>query len=375
MSAAQGHCTDQFEGVRQAFEANLENGQDVGASVCVIRGDEVVVDLWGGFRDEARTTPWTADTLVNVWSSTKTTTFLAILMLADRGELDIDAPVSRYWPEFAAAGKETITVRHLLNHTAGLSGWTDVPQPEQLADWELCTSRLAAQEPWWSDRNQSGYHALTQGYLLGEVVRRITGKSFGAFLATEIAGPLGADFHVGLSPDNDARVAPVIPIEMAGMDAIPHDSLAYRTLTSPLLNPFMANESWWRHAEIPAANGHGNAKSLATIQHVISNGGEYRGVRLLSDKGIDPIFHPVTQGTDAVLNIGLAFGTGYGLGTPTIPIGPDSCFWAGFGGSLIVMNRALKLTVAYDMNAMRAGLVGDTRGFGLVMAAAAAAMA
>lgn len=375
MSLSQGFTTDRFASVRENFEANLASGQDLGASVCVMHGDEVVVDLWGGHRDEAKTTPWTEDTLVNVWSSTKTMTFLAILMLADRGLLEIDAPVARYWPEFAAAGKADITVRHLLNHTAGLSGWTDVPAPEQLADWELCVGRLAAQEPWWSDRQQSGYHALSQGYLLGEVVRRITGLSFGTFLRDEVASVLGADFHVGLSPADDHRVAPVIPADLSGFDAINQDSVAFRTLTSPLLNPHMANEAWWRHAEIPAANGHGNAKSIATIQHVISNGGEVNGHRFVSRETLETIFSPVTTSTDLVLGLELNFGTGYGLQTTQLPIGPRSCFWAGFGGSLIVMNADLNLTVGYDMNVMRSGLVGDTRGFGLVMAATMAAMA
>ena len=159
---------------------------------------EPVVDIWGGFVDEEHTAPWREDTLTNVWSTTKTMTFLCALMLADRGELDFHAPVAEYWPEFAAAGKEQVQVRHLMGHTAGLPGWDEPLAAEELADWDRCTSLLAAQAPWWEPGTASGYHAVTQGYLIGEVVRRITGETIGSWFAREVATPLGADFHIGL---------------------------------------------------------------------------------------------------------------------------------------------------------------------------------
>ncbi|MFM8861148.1 MAG: serine hydrolase domain-containing protein, partial [Acidimicrobiia bacterium] len=192
-----GTIDERFAAVGALFERNLESGADVGASVCVLHRGEPVVDLWGGWVDEDHTRPWEADTIVNVWSTTKTMTFLVALMLADRGELDLHAPVARYWPEFAAEGKGDITVANILAHTAGLPGWSDPVRPEQLPDWDECCRRLAAQAPWWEDRTRSGYHALTQGYLIGEIVRRVTGTTIGSFFAAEVAAPLGADYFIG----------------------------------------------------------------------------------------------------------------------------------------------------------------------------------
>jgi len=192
MALVEGTTTSKFEGLRQHLETSIINGDDIGASVAVFHQGELVCDLWGGYADEARTIPWERDTLVNVWSTTKTMTFLVALMLSDRGELDFDERVSTYWPEFAANGKEGIEVNHLMNHTAGLSGWSDAITPEDLADWDLCVQDLASQAPWWEDRSVSGYHALTQGYLIGEVVRRITGTTIGQFFKSEVADVLGA---------------------------------------------------------------------------------------------------------------------------------------------------------------------------------------
>ena len=194
----EGFTHDRFAPAREAFAANLASGADVGASFCATLEGETVVDLWGGFADEARTRPWERDTLVNVYSTTKTMTALTALLLADRGELDFDAPVARYWPEFAAGGKDAVKVSHLMSHSAGLSGWKEPMVKEDLYDWDKVTALLAAQAPFWEPGTAPGYHALTQGYLVGEVVRRITGKSLGTVFREEIAEPLGADFHIGL---------------------------------------------------------------------------------------------------------------------------------------------------------------------------------
>ena len=221
MADVDGTCEARFDGVRKALAASLDSGADVGASVAVYLHGEPVVDIWGGYVDEAKSAPWERDTLTNVWSTTKTMTFVCALMLADRKELDFHAPVATYWPEFAQAGKEAVEVRHLMGHTAGLSGWEQPITAEQLADWELCTSALAAQAPWWEPGTASGYHALTQGYLIGEVVRRITGSSIGTWFAEEVAKPLGADFFIGLPESEDGRVSNVIPpppINAEGME-------------------------------------------------------------------------------------------------------------------------------------------------------------
>jgi CubicO group peptidase (beta-lactamase class C family) len=373
MADVHGTCDSRFEGVRNAFSASLDSGADVGASVAVYLHGEPVVDIWGGFVDEAHSAPWEPDTLTNVWSTTKTMTFLCTLMLADRGQLDFHAPVATYWPEFAEAGKEAIEVRHIMGHTAGLSGW-DAPivPPQRLADWEFCTSALAAQKPWWEPGTASGYHALTQGYLIGEVVRRITGKSIGTWFAEEIAKPLEADFFIGLPESEDGRVSNVIPppdLDLEGMD-IPE--IAGKTFLNPPLDATMAIQPWWRRAEIPAANGHGNARSVAAIQSVIAGRGQSGGVRLLSAAGTDPIFEEQADGTDLVLGQPTRFGMGYGLANSEHPLGPRACYWGGYGGSVVVMDQDADLTVCYVMNRMEAGVVGDPRGDTILLEAAKA---
>lgn len=370
MAEVNGTCEERFSGVRDALAATLDQGLDVGASAAVMVDGQTVVDVWGGFVDEAKTVPWERDTIINVWSTTKTMTALCALILADQGELDFHSPVARYWPEFAAAGKENVEVRHLLGHTAGLSGWTEPMQNEDLYDWEKATGLLAAQAPWWEPGTASGYHAITQGFLVGEVVRRIVGQSLGSFFAKEVAGPLGADFHIGLAPEHDSRVAKVIPPAALDLDLDPA-SIAARTLGNPLLDAAMSWEEPWRRAELPAANGHGNALSVAAIQAAVVCGGEVGGVRLLSASGCDALFEEQSHGTDLVLGIPLRFGLGYGLNSPELPIGPNPrlCFWGGWGGSLVINDLDARMVVAYVMNRMGEGTVGDQRGAGIVMAA------
>ncbi|MBW5420695.1 serine hydrolase, partial [Streptomyces sp. BG9H] len=206
-----GSCSDRFSAVREALEDSLRSGADIGASVAVYLDGEPVVDLWGGHTDQARTRPWRRDTLTNVWSTTKTMTALCGLLLADRGELDLSAPVEKYWPEFGSAGKDRILIRHLLSHTAGLPDWDRPMTLDDLCDWEKATTLLARQSPRWEPGTASGYHRFTHGFLLGEVVRRISRQSIGMFFADQIAAPLNADFHIGLPAENDHRVSDVIP--------------------------------------------------------------------------------------------------------------------------------------------------------------------
>ena len=206
-----GFTQDRFAEVRTVFEGHLASGEDVGASFCATQDGEIVIDLWGGHADAEKTRPWVEDTIVNVYSTTKTMCALTALLVADRGELDFAAPVAKYWPEFAANGKEGVTVAHLMSHSAGLSGWKEPISGDVLYDWDKATSLLAAQAPYWEPGTKAGYHALTQGYLVGEVVRRITGKTLGTVFREEIAGPLGADFHIGLPASEDGRVADLIP--------------------------------------------------------------------------------------------------------------------------------------------------------------------
>ena len=369
-----GTVDDRFVAVKAQFEENLANGLDVGASVAIVLDGELVVDLWGGTvsGDDGVVKPWERDTIINVWSTTKTMTALSALVLADRGELDVDAPVAKYWPEFAANGKSDVLVRHLMSHSAGLSGWQEPLAPDDLYDWEKCTSLLAAQAPWWEPGTQSGYHAITQGYLVGEVVRRVSGASVGTFFASEIAGPLGADFFIGTPADADSRVAHVIPPPDAlDISAVDPGSVIYRTFTNPPLDAAQSQTVAWRRAEIPAAGGHGNARSVATAQSVVSHGGEVNGVRLMSAAGVDRIFREQVYTQDLVLPGVFKLGIGYGLTCPELPISPNEkvCFWGGWGGSLCVNDVDSRMTFAYVMNRMGEGTVGDIRGGGLLFAA------
>jgi CubicO group peptidase (beta-lactamase class C family) len=364
MTAIQGICDDRFGEVRETLAKLLEG--DVGAAAAVYVDGEPVVDLWGGYADAARTVPWERDTITNVWSTTKTMTALCALILADRGDLDLDAPVAAYWPEFAAAGKEGVLVRHLLSHTAGLPTWDAPMATEDLYDWEIATARLAAQAPRWEPGTEGGYHAVTQGYLVGEVVRRVTGRSLGAFFAEEVAGPLGADFHVGLPAEHDHRVAPIIPpasVPRPGA-ADPRDRPG-----NPPVPPAIANTVAWRRAEIPAANGHGNARSVAAVQSVLAGAGTARGVRLLSPAGCERVFEEQFRGTDQILGMPMRYGIGYGLAGGWMP-NPRTCFWGGWGGSMVMIDLDARMTVAYVMNRMldpTAG--GDERALLIVMAA------
>ncbi len=368
MADVSGPYDERFAGVADALARNLDDGLDIGASVAVTIDGEYVVDIWGGHVDPDGTTPWERDTVVTVFSTSKTMTALCALILADRGELDLHAPVARYWPEFAAAGKDGIEVRHLLGHTAGLSGWDERLVPEDLADWERCTTLLAGQAPWWEPGTASGYHSLTMGYLVGEVVRRVAGVSLGEFFRREVAEPLGADFHIGLPASEEGRLAQLIPPPPSELRTAGLPELGVRTFGNPLIGGATTFEQWWRRSEIPAVNGHGNARSVAAVQSVVSGGGEARGVRLLSSEGVAAILEEQSNGDDLVLGVPLRFGMGYGLASETMPMGPRSCSWGGYGGSLVVNDLDARITIAYVMNRMEAGMLGDRRGASIAMA-------
>ncbi len=368
--SVQGIVHDRYAAVRGEFERNLASGADVGASFCATVEGETVVDLWGGFADEARTRPWERDTIVNVYSTTKTMTALTALLLADRGELDFAAPVARYWPEFAANGKERVTVAQLMSHSAGLSGWKEPITPEDLYDWDKCAGLLAAQAPYWEPGTQSGYHALTQGYLVGEVVRRITGRSLGTVFRQEIAEPLGADFHIGLPASEDHRVAELIkPPPGQGFGDGAMTELQDNMANNPKIEVAITRTRAWRGAEIPAGGGTGNARSVAEIHVILANGGVARGKRFMSEAGCRKALELQVQGTDLMLNMPARFGMGFGLSGGMIPFpNPNTIYWGGYGGSLAIIDMDARTSFAYAMNKMAGTTTGDTRAFGLCMA-------
>lgn len=377
MTEIHGDCHADFEGVRAAFAANFERGEELGASVAVTRHGESVVDLWAGDAD-TNGRPWERDTIVNVWSTTKTMAAIVMLVLVDRGEIDLEEPVATYWPEFAANGKDGVTVAHVLSHTAGVPGWVPAIAPEDLYDWDPTVANLAAQAPWWEPGTQAGYHAITQGFLEGEIVRRVAGRTIGTFFREEVAEPLGADFHIGLPETFDHRVAEQIPPEagIADLGAIDPESVAIRALGSCPLNGSEPNTRAWRAAEIPAAGGTGNARSVARVHSALACGGTVDGVKVLSPEGVERIFTERHHDVDLVLGMKMRLGTGFGLMNEMIPLSPNprSCFWGGWGGSLAVIDLDAGVSVAYVMNRMANGLVGDVRGGILAVTAVNAAM-
>lgn len=372
-----GHCDTRFTAVRTAFEENFRERGELGAAVTVIVGGETVVDLWGGWADAAHSRPWERDTLVNVWSTTKGPVALCAHILADRGLLDLDAPVAVYWPEFAAAGKEKVLVRHLLSHRAGLAGLREPHTLEQLYDWELTTQRLAASEPWWEPGTRSGYHALTYGHLVGEVVRRVSGLRPGAFLAREVTGPLGIDFHIGLPEQDSGRAAePVQPAVTASSEqAAVFAQLApaaVAALTNPAVSAAVAGTPGWRAAEIPAANGHGTARAVAGLYGVFAGRGSYGGHRLLSPEAAERVREGQGSCRDLVLGAGFEHETEAGLGLwlsgPDGSYGPNPRAFGhdGFGGSCGLADPEAGVSLGYVMNRMGPRIANDPRKLALV---------
>jgi len=366
-NAVNGHAEAGFDKVAEALGEELASGNEVGAAIAIDVDGESVLDIWGGYADAAKTVPWAEDTIVNVWSSTKTVTSLAGLMLADRGLLDLDAPVATYWPEFAANGKQGVRVRHVLSHTSGVSGWQEPMTTDDLFDWEKATSLLAAQAPWWEPGTASGYQALNFGFLVGELVRRTAGTSLKDFVRDEIAGPLDADFQIGAKPEDAGRIAQLIPPPPFDipLDALPEDSPMRKTLTNPAPEADIAHTTAWRDADLGAVNGHGNARSLARMLSPVARGGTANGVELLSAPTIERIFDVQSHGPDLVLAVPLKFGIGYGLATPEVlPFvspGERVCFWGGWGGSVVLVNPDRRTTVTYVMNKMGQGTLGNDR--------------
>ena len=362
-----GVCDPRFEQVADSLGRAIDDGEECGAAIAIDIGGELVVDIWGGYADAARTSPWTADTIVNVWSSTKNVTALAGLMLIDRGLLSAHTPVAEVWPEFGAKGKDRVEFRHLLTHSSGVSGWDQPVTPEDILDRDRSTAMLAAQAPWWEPGTATGYHALTHGHLIGEVVRRVTGKPLKQFIAEEIAGPLGADFQIGARPEDEQRIAEIIapadPFEgIPPMDQWTEQMLM--TFTGPAPDPLIANTPQWRAAEIGAANGHTNARGLAKIMSAISLGGIVDGVELLRPQTVDSIFETQLAGPDLVLaQHQIRMGLGFGLPSPAIGYIPEGkiCFWGGWGGSWESMNPDSRTTIAYVMNKMGPGIEGSAR--------------
>jgi CubicO group peptidase (beta-lactamase class C family) len=346
-----GSCKEEFEPVRAAFARNFYTGADVGASVAIYVDGELVVDLWGGYFDDTYTRPFERDSIVQGFSSTKTITALCALILADQGEIDLDAPVAKYWPEFAAQGKRDVMVKQLLGHTSGVAGWTEPTTLQHIYDLERSTAALAHQAPWWTPGRTSGYHGINQGHLVGEVIRRVTGKTLGRFLAEDVAGPLGvgSEYYIGTPAEADPRVSLLIK-------GRPYDQPKTQSrFDLSLWNPHPSLEDTWtvgfRRAEIGAVNGHGSARGIATLQSVLASGGA-NGKRLMSDAGRERVLEQQSNGIDLVLGIEARWGMGYSLiGEPFgAPASARVAEWGGNGGSLSFVDLDARMSIGYVPN-------------------------
>jgi CubicO group peptidase (beta-lactamase class C family) len=368
-----------FEAVQAAFEDNLKSGRDVGASCCVYWKGRKVVDLAGGLFDEQRDQPYTPDTLQLIFSTTKGATAIAVNQLIERGDLDLDAPVASYWPEFAQAGKRHITVRWLLDHRAGLIDVDKTLTFEEMLAWDPVITALEETAPLWEPGTAHGYHATTYGWLAGELVRRVTGKSLGRYFADEVAGPLGLDLYIGLPTEHHARVSPSIPFKVRGsgeglQQLRDQTSLMAQALGAPS-GTLKSNRAWnkpelWA-AEIPAANGIGNARSVARMYAATVS--EVDGVRLLSQDTANVLAESQNEGRDKVLIFEIKFCRGFmAMHAMSKRFGERAFGHYGAGGSVGYADPEHELAFAYVMNRMEMGLVGDPRSQSLIRAVNAA---
>lgn len=356
-----------FEPVRDAFAANFERPAascELGAALAVYRHGACVVDLWGGHADRARTRPWTRETLVNLWSTTKGIASLCVARLVDRGALAYADRVAEHWPDFAVAGKAEITVGQLLSHQAGLPGFADPVSVEDLFDQPASAARLAAQAPLWPPGTANGYHAVTWGVLVAELVRRVDGRTIGRLLAEDLAGPAGADFQIGLAPAFTDRVAelvpPDLPVDLAALELNPAMVMA---LASPQLEPARANDADWRAAELPALNGHGSAQGVARLYAAALSGA------LVSPETLAAMTQIAADRDDLVIG----FNPQWGMGVANNASGmfgplPDVFGHSGWGGSFGCAHRESGIAIGYALNHMGPELVGDPRATGLCTA-------
>ncbi|MDB5559334.1 MAG: serine hydrolase [Enterovirga sp.] len=368
-----GTCEPDFAAVRAEFERNFAERGEVGAAVCVYKSGRKVVDLWGGHKDLARTQPWQDDTIVIMNSVAKSMCAISVHMLIDRGLVDFDAPVATYWPEFAQAGKAGVLVRHVLSHTDGVL-FCDHAEPGSWFDWEAHIRALEKQEPAWEPGKGGAYNSVNIGYLLGEIVRRVTGRSVGTFIREEITGPLGADYQIGLRPDEVARVSDMHPNPKNGFFAIAGDAetpLGRAFKSAPTIGYFQ-NIREIREIEVPSFGGHGNARAVARVYAMLAGNGEIDGIRLLSAEAVARASQLVWEHDCIMTRRPLRMGYGFMHNeTETAPMGENRAAFGhtGTGGAFTWCDRDRAMSFAYCTNFQREGPGIGPRGASLSVAA------
>ena len=379
-----GHVADGFEAVREAFVDSLRHRGEMGASFGVTRDGALVVDLWGGIAEADTGRPWRQDTLQVIFSGTKGLVALCMLMLVDRGELDMEAPVARYWPQFATNGKASIRVLDVASHQARLPGLrVRLNDDGEILDDRRMAALLAAQPAESDPRAAFTYHALTYGWLCGELVRRVDGRSVGRFFAEEVADPLGLEIWIGLPPELESRVSTLAYWPQWGRrrpwgpDEIARDEFLNRVLNNPPLFPpgrIPCNAAAWHRAEIPGAGGIGTARALARLYGCLALGGELDGVRLLRAGTLERGRRALSRRWDPVALAHHAFAFGFEIQTDLLPLGPaaDAFGHRGAGGSIHCAWPSLRAGASYAMNLMRDDPDGDPRAEALLHAAHAA---
>ncbi|WP_374659199.1 serine hydrolase domain-containing protein [Phenylobacterium sp.] len=368
-----GVCAERFAGVRAAFEANFESGEELGARFCLVQAGEVVVDLWAGFADRQRTRAFDDRTLTAVFSTTKAVAALLIARLVDAGKLDYGQRVAEVWPEFGQAGKQDITVEQVMSHQEGLSGFPDEMDPALWFDWDAICEKLAAMAPLWPPGSASGYHPITFGYLAGEIFRRVDGRTMGTALREDLAGPLDLDLWIGLPDAQHGRVA-----DLQRPNGLPNfgevNAATKAAFLTPWSSPAGRGQAEWRRIEIPSANGHATAQALARLMGALANGGWLDGETILSPSLIAEASRERIHGRDLVLPFVMSWGAGFMRNAPVKVWGPGEATFghSGWGGSCAFADPETGLAGAYVMNKQSTDLIGDARARRLIEAAYAA---
>lgn len=369
MAQVHGTCTAQFSKVRTLLQEFIDSGEEIGASIAVNIDGTNVIDLWGGYAEPETKRPWAPDTIVGVASSTKMISSLALLMLVDSGAVFVRDKVAQHWPEFAAAGKQDVEIRHLLSHTSGVAGWDDQVSMDEICDPLPSAAKLAAQAPWWEPGTASAYHAYSFGHLVSEVVRRVTGMGLKQFIAEKIAAPLGADFQLGIVEEDVSRVAPLVTGALPGSKAdFKPGPLFMKAVANPMMPPDVGRRPAWMQGEVGASNGYSNARAMNKILSNVTLAGREGTLdreKLLSKSTVDLIFEEQSNGMDLAIGSPIRFGIGYAIKgdgdwvDDWMPAG-DIAYWGGSGGSLGIMDVGRKVTITYAMNKRSPSVIGNT---------------